>query len=115
MCWTVHFLSLFLAIVNLQYLTILIKSELQDVNLQFQYRNLNCEIKRSQIWFSLFYSVMETSPKAMYVVFFVDPWHQLPRWHNPHPALTHWKQFQSRFQLNVCIGDPIFSIVHSIK
>ncbi len=48
-----------LAIVNLQYLTILIKSELQDVNLQFQYRSPNCEIKRSQICFLLFYSVME--------------------------------------------------------
>ncbi len=29
----------FLAIVNLQYLTIVIKSELQDVNSQFQYRS----------------------------------------------------------------------------
>ncbi len=51
----------FLAIVNLQYHTILIKSELQDVNLQFQYRSPNSEIKTSQIWFLLFYSVMETS------------------------------------------------------
>ncbi len=34
-----------LEIVNLQYLTILIKSELQEVNLQFQYRSLNCEIR----------------------------------------------------------------------
>ncbi len=40
-----------LAIVNLQYLTILIKSELQDVNLQFQYRSLISEIKN--IWFLL--------------------------------------------------------------
>ncbi len=50
-----------LAIVNLQYLTILIKSELHDLNLQFQYRSPNCEIKRSHIWFLLFCSVMETS------------------------------------------------------
>ncbi len=34
-----------LAIVNLQYLTILIKSELQDVN--SNNRSLNCEIKKS--------------------------------------------------------------------
>ncbi len=60
---TSDFVSSFflLAIVNLQYLTILIKSALQDVNLQFQYRSPNCEIKRSQICFLLFYSVMETS------------------------------------------------------
>ncbi len=51
----------FLAVVNLQYLTILIKSKLQDVNSQFQYRSLNCEIKRSQLLFLLFYSVTETS------------------------------------------------------
>ncbi len=34
----------FLVIVNLQYLTILIKSALHDVNSQFQYRRPNCEI-----------------------------------------------------------------------
>ncbi len=58
---------LFLAIVNLQYLTNLIKSELQDVN---------CG--------------------TIHV----------------HPTE---KQFQSRIQLNFCIGDPIFSNVQSIK
>ncbi len=36
----------FLAIVNLQYLTILIQSALQHVNLQFQYRSPNYEIKK---------------------------------------------------------------------
>ncbi len=36
-----------LAIVNVQYLTILIKYELQDVN--SNNRSLNCEIKKSQL------------------------------------------------------------------
>ncbi len=39
----------FLAVVNLQYLTILIKSELRDVN--SNNTSLNCEIKRSQLLF----------------------------------------------------------------
>ncbi len=43
MQWVIVTLSqnsdFFLAIVNLQYLTFLIKSELQDVNSQFQYRS----------------------------------------------------------------------------
>ncbi len=47
--------TFFLAIVNLQYLTILIKSELQDVNFQFKYRSPNCEKKRPQICFFTFF------------------------------------------------------------
>ncbi len=65
----------FLAIVNLQYLTTLIKSELQDVNLQFQYRSPNCEIKGHTFGF----------------YFFILSWKQaciVTKGH-VHPTLTH--------------------------
>ncbi len=53
----------FLAIVNLQYLTILIKSELQDVNSQFQYRaelwDKKVTITFFILWQIVFYSVTD--------------------------------------------------------
>ncbi len=82
-------------------------------------RNLNCEIKSSQLLFLVFYSVTETS------------WHSNQRpcmleflvilGISCHGGIIHIqpspteKLFQSRFQLNFYIGDPMFSIVHSIK
>ncbi len=92
----------FLAIVNLQYITILIKSELQHVHFQFQYRRLNCEIKRSQVCFLLF-SVMKSSlhsnqrPCMLYFLLITASAIWGGGRHHPHP--THRK--------TISIKDPI--------
>ncbi len=96
----------FLAIVNLQYLTILIKSAVQDVNLQFQYRSLNCEIKRSQICLLLFYSVetsLHSNQRPCMLITDIS-YHESTIQIQPTPTE---KQFQSRFKLNFYIGEPI--------
>ncbi len=104
-----EFWLFFFAIVNLQYLTILIKSELQDVNSQFQYRSELWDKKVTITVFTFFYSVTETSLHSnqrpcMLELLLVTASAIMgaPSTSNTHP------QEGSRFQLNFCIGDSIF-------
>ncbi len=112
-CWTVDFLCLFVfPLTQVDSMKAYFVSELQDVNLLFHYRSPNHEIKRSQIWFLLFYSVTQTSlhsnQRPCMLYFYLIPlfsYHRGTIHIQPPPTE---KQFQSRFQLNFCIGDPIF-------
>ncbi len=106
----------FLEIVNLQYLTILIKFDLQDVNFQFQYRSPNCEIKRSHICF-LFLSWKQACTVTKGHVccnFFsslASATMRAPSTSNTHPL----KSNSIKVPIEFLHGDPIFSIVYSIK
>ncbi len=93
--WLFILFHFFFVIVNLQYLSILKKSELHEVI--SNNRNLNCEIKRSQI---LFLRIFILWQKQAGIVTKGHVWWSRALAYMRAPPPPDWKQYHSMLQLN---------------